>query len=128
MDLLGEIRKLKAKRQNKSLFSPDTVQNPLPNLEESVSEASKVVQTYCSGKGITLAEFIEECRLLDQAAVDEYHELRDLLDCDILGKWRDGILTDGDITAFQALVVRWKDVVHNIITLHANRAKNSAKQ
>lgn len=118
MDLLQEIKRLKLTRADRNVVSLGPIENPLPRWEKVWAEVSEMVQMHCINKRVTFAELIEECREVDAGIVIEFFRLWDLVDCDVFGRWVDNRLTEEALKAFYSDVERWKEAVHDLLTLH----------
>jgi hypothetical protein len=108
MDLLAEIRKLKVNETHVTHLSSQEIENPLPYLERALAEVTGLVRDECLRRNLSYAELLEEIGKTDVGAVERFTRLDDFVDCDVYGRWCNGILTRKELQDFCKAVNDWK--------------------
>ncbi len=107
MDLLSEIRKLKAQPQGPILDSAG-VENPIPFHDRAYQEVMDAIECYCRHHRVSRAEFMEDLRRKHEDLVERFLTLSDAVDCDVFGKWCEGSLTEEELQKFYQNVEEWR--------------------
>lgn len=99
----------------------NSLQDPRIVHQKILDQIVTAIQAHERNSGQTWAEILREVETVTLGLVQRYHASYNVADCDIYGRWKSGIMAQGDLDGFIIALNAWQQATLELLKCHSEK-------